>query len=686
MSYTLKYTGSEIDDILDRAAPSGALDAAIAAKQDALTFDDAPTENSDNPVKSGGIYDALAEKADTDGNYPELTAGTAEQVLATTGITNKVPYLFRHTPSGAGKRLLDKLVGGTVAWNQLRVVTKPYSATVNSVVLTNNQDGTITVNGQASAQTRFEIIAASQFANKVTGHKILMCGCPSGGASNKYCLVDNYQSANQYDVGYGKIYNVTGTTISISLQISGGYNAQNLVFTPQVYDLTAMFGATIADYLLSLESGAAGAGIAKLKEWGFFTKPYYAYNAGALMSVNAGAHKTVGKNLFDAASATYVDGKIINDSGAEVDNVGWGYVGAEIPVMGGATYTISGTLVNSSYGGRIYQYDANKNFLSRADGFTSTPKTFTVLPNCAYIGFQYGSNIIVKESVQVQIGSTATAYKPYDEHTYTLDSSLTLRGLYKLDASNNLYCDGDEYESDGTVTRKYGIVDLSTLSWTWQTNWFQSTGITGIKYVSANTQVANAIASNYTIRQAQNMSSAVAGELAVDTSNVKIATGSNQTSPTGYLIYELATPTTETATPYTNPQICDPNGTEEYTDASVEAGTRDVGVPVGHETEYPTDLVAEIERVMVAVPAPPTSDGSYTLQVDVSGGVQTYGWASGEVIQTLSMSPTPSMTLDRPDTLTLGDFVSFPSASEPEVVAAEPAEEQAEQIEEAEEE
>lgn len=59
MSYTLAYQGAEIDDILGRAAPSGALDTAIAAKQDVLTFDDTPESGSDNPVKSGGIYDAI---------------------------------------------------------------------------------------------------------------------------------------------------------------------------------------------------------------------------------------------------------------------------------------------------------------------------------------------------------------------------------------------------------------------------------------------------------------------------------------------------------------------------------------------------------------------------------------------------------------------------------------------------
>lgn len=37
----------------------------IGKKQDTLTFDDAPTEGSDNPVKSGGIFTALSDKVNT---------------------------------------------------------------------------------------------------------------------------------------------------------------------------------------------------------------------------------------------------------------------------------------------------------------------------------------------------------------------------------------------------------------------------------------------------------------------------------------------------------------------------------------------------------------------------------------------------------------------------------------------
>ena len=53
-----------------------------------------------------------------------------------------------------------------------------------------------------------------------------------------------------------------------------------------------------------------------------------------------------------------------------------------------------------------------------------------------------------------------------------------------------------------------------------------------------------------------------------------------------YLVYELATPTEETATGFTSPQVVDADGTEQYVDYGVAQSTRDVAIPVGHETDY----------------------------------------------------------------------------------------------------
>lgn len=58
-------------------------------KQDALTFDNSPTQNSNNPVKSGGVYTALQAKADaSDLPYALVTPGEWEFSGVPSGATN----------------------------------------------------------------------------------------------------------------------------------------------------------------------------------------------------------------------------------------------------------------------------------------------------------------------------------------------------------------------------------------------------------------------------------------------------------------------------------------------------------------------------------------------------------------------------------------------------------------------
>jgi hypothetical protein len=119
-----------------------------------------------------------------------------------------------------------------------------------------------------------------------------------------------------------------------------------------------------------------------------------------------------------------------------------------------------------------------------------------------------------------------------------------------------------------------------------------------------------------------------------------------------YLVYELAEPTTEQAEPFQSPQVVDDFGTEEYVDYGVEQGTRDVSIPVGHETQYPANLVDKLQRLPnlpnangdyivrynnnqaayvpleSKYPSPPSEDGTYKLTVTVADGEATYSWES----------------------------------------------------------
>lgn len=124
-----------------------------------------------------------------------------------------------------------------------------------------------------------------------------------------------------------------------------------------------------------------------------------------------------------------------------------------------------------------------------------------------------------------------------------------------------------------------------------------------------------------------------------------------------YLVYELAESTTETADPYTTPQIVNDFGTEEFVDAGVTADppTRDVAIPVGHNSRYQPNLKAKLEMAPNSpegdgdyivrqvsgintyvpitfpadeLPAAPTTDGTYVLKVTVADGTATYSWVS----------------------------------------------------------
>ena len=63
------YTKAQLDVILD-------------SKQSALTFDNVPTAGSDNPVKSGGIYNALAGKEDTISDLASIRSGASAGATA----------------------------------------------------------------------------------------------------------------------------------------------------------------------------------------------------------------------------------------------------------------------------------------------------------------------------------------------------------------------------------------------------------------------------------------------------------------------------------------------------------------------------------------------------------------------------------------------------------------------------
>lgn len=227
-----------------------------------------------------------------------------------------------------------------------------------------------------------------------------------------------------------------------------------------------------------------------------------------------------------------------------------------MPVLPNTTYCY--TNPDAPTGIRLVFYDADQNKIGGVSNSNSNPQTFTTPANTKYIKFYWGniSNVCINISDPSKNGT----YEPYTEAVYSL-SSIDLRGIPTI-VDGKLKYDGDIRNADGTVERRYGYR----------------------AYQSGDESLANAITDGT------------------------------------HTVYKLTTATTETADPYTNPQVCYPNGTEEYID------TRDVPIPVGHNTKYMRDL----KKLLEGIPDAPTANGTYVLKATVSSSGVTYSWVAGE--------------------------------------------------------
>ena len=562
--------------------------------------------------------------AKVDGSYSSLTAGNAEQLVSTVGVEDKTPYLFRTTGGSAdvGDRVkLSEITGGTVAWNQLA----PNTSKTGS--------GTIAFNQGTAVGTGHKVLfCANRDIN--TEKVLLMFYGRANGANQSITVftmaVDGAKHMDTiFSVPLGGVSTgiATATDGNIWLYI-GSTSVNTVVSGMQMFDLTAMFGSTIADYIYGLEQNTEGAGVAWFRK--LFPKDYYAYDAGTLLSVKTTAHKEYGFNAYD------------NSTG-------------KAKVVGGQVYQITGTYTALSLDGSSITPDASGYFTPSASGeITVTGGNAT--DTCIHLKWD---------------GERDGEYEPYEANTYALDD-VELRGIPKLDASNNLYYDGDGYAPDGTVTRRYGIVDLGTLTWTYNSTQgtmvcsslrdsFKSGTAVCSKYAEA-VNIQNSVMKSLDKVFGINKSPIITtgsygtGDLVVkDSAYTDAATFTTAMSGV-YLVYELATPTTESAEPYQEVQVCNDFGTEEFVDE------RTVPMPVGASALYQANLRAKLEMapdspsgdgdylvrqtdglneyvalssnstisgLSTRCPACPTdTDGTFVLKATVSSGAVTYAWTA----------------------------------------------------------
>ena len=663
-TYTVLYSNGNTDTI---TVTNGSVTSVNGLTGDVVLSADDIAYDTDNSVK-----DELDNKANVDGYYEDLTSGNAEQIVSSIKVTDLSPYNFR-TSGGAldigNRETVKKIVGASFGWNQL---FKELSATYWSPhISTTFTWGTNEVTIEGVTDT-WQGVTTKTNIDIISGHKYLItCDVKIVGEVSTGIRLGSNLAGSIFYLGV-----VTTSTSYVTMAdiISAPSNASNTINVGnrggtdnyairnlQLFDLTLTFTPTIADYIYSLEQANTGDGVAWFKK--YFPKSYYA-NAQSLESVCTNAHKMVGFNMFDKTAITS-NSWLTTDTG-EVQSAQGYCVSDYMRVNKGMSVRIprTGTI-------RRWFYDLNKNpveYLMYSEIQTYSP------PEDGYIRVSMlveGQNPVDLDEVCIHLlwdGERNGEYEAYDEHVYNLEP-IILRGLPELDSDNNLYFDGDEYEPNGTVTRKYGEIDLGSLTWNTTTvsskKVFRAIldgGAYGDKFggeyfacakYAKSTSVADPDDKSLTVGSKYH-SASVCYVAIYDSAFADYTTSQQvQTALNGVkLVYPLQTPTTESADPYQSIQIVDNWGTEQYVDYAVSQSLRDVEIPVGSETDYPISLKDKLEtapdvpdgdglyllkqesgentyvQYVSPIPTLPSEDGTYVLKCVVSSGTATLSWVA----------------------------------------------------------
>lgn len=446
----------------------------------------------------GGTEQLLPENTSTPTTSPFLG-----DIRYPQGLLTDQEFTYRQSPTEEdGLAKVTDIKGNTLVWNQLAQIKA--SASQNGITFTNNNDGTYTVSGTASANAYFVLAD-----NLVANHKYLIS---VGGSTNVNIVQIGFTTTA---TNTAKVI-TAGSTNAIGLQVVTDTTVDSEKVTPQVFDLTKMFGegnepSTVEEFT------------------SLFPLPYYDYNQGTLLSFNGNGIKTVGKNLLD--ESTLQNGYYSPTDGSFVSSANYRYF--ELYLLKG-TYTIS-TSDTFYY---LRWWDGENHNIS--DNRTSY--TFTLAEN-ATVKFcmrKTDSSAFTEPfTMMVENSASASSYEPFTENTTSLPISTYFPTGMK--SAGSIY---DELTPTKAVTR-IGVVDLGTLGWTAGYNGFVAL-LTNVATAS-NDAPANMICTKYPVNayttQTQKSIARIVGTnyVRVLDSDYESASALKSAMSGVYLCYELGT-------------------------------------------------------------------------------------------------------------------------------------------------
>lgn len=441
-------------------------------------------------------------------------------------------------PTG-GKLMSVKSVGGrSIVWNQL--ISQIVEKTSNGIATTKIDSKSLHISGTSSAVC---FIPISPVQTGISNHKYLFHSHASDttALSSGTGFYNDNGGNRWHEYGKGIIFTMDGNgTIAIAFRVNSNITV-DFSITPQIYDLTAMFG-----------SENEPTSVEEFEE--MFPADYYPYCAGEVVSAGVESVVEQGRNLWDEVwGVGSINASSGNDEGSKEAIYSKNYT----PIIPNSTYIFvyAGSAKIENVKTRFY--DHNKKYIGYNDNngqIVYPNKAFITPLNAFYVRFtlppDYGN--VYKNDIALIADSSGT-YVPYHRNEHPIPEAIKALPGYGWSAGTaRNYVD---YENKRYV-QCVSSVDLGTLNWVAGDSGkvgFQTSQVTGQKLTKNYNILPNIICSKYLAKTQNAMwgktsvtgittNASVDGYVYVNDTSYTDATAFKQAMQGAILYYELATP------------------------------------------------------------------------------------------------------------------------------------------------
>ena len=457
------WNGASYDPVSDSTLRQDILDGTVIAKK-------AKQDQNGNVIDQ--TYETKAEASDLKAafeGYEISTNQRLENIETALNGTVVQPHVLTEPPSMANVRtitdsdtilpwaILKRVGARSVAWNQ-PIQNGNFASTQNWISNTPNE-GPLSASSNIGKITLTSSVSSAgiyQKVNTISGHIILIhfrykvttsvanprvrVVFSNGGSGDEF--TEECTSGVWHEVCRGIVLTNSWSRFYMLSSYGVTYATGDTFEFSDVFlhDLTAMNESSLtADQFRAL-----------------FPASYYPYNDGSIINLNSTGFKVVGKNKVSSLGGGY-----FND--ADFNTTGSTSVFKNVKVyLDAGQYTIS--------------FSRNVNINRMIDGgiltsnIATNVNSYTFTTNGGWVGLSFRDPASSSTpwddttTVQLEIGSSATAYEPFSETT--IDTSFMAGKKYVNpnchDYSENVYVDGVLRRKDQQVV---GYVDLGSLTY-----------------------------------------------------------------------------------------------------------------------------------------------------------------------------------------------------------------------------